>query len=154
MIITTLALNGDGNSYGFLEIIEEFPGTKAANLSSFYAGASYLRLGDFDGAVRLLSDFSSSDYLIQARAYALIGDAYMEQDDFNSAIDYYNKASDYKPNESFTPIYLKKLAIAQEQNGDLSGAASTYGVIEKEYQRSSQIHDARKQKARLEALAQ
>lgn len=149
-----LALNGDGNSYGFLEIMDEFPGTKAANLSSFYAGASYLRLGDFDGAIRLLKEFSSSDYLIQARAYALIGDAYMEQDDFDNAIDYYNQASEYKPNESFTPIYMKKLAVAQEQNGELAAAASTYGRIEKEYPRSSQIHDARKQKARLEALLQ
>jgi len=149
-----LALNGDGNSYGFLEIIDEFSGTKAANLANFYAGASYLRLGDFDGAIRHLSDFSSNDYLVQARAYALIGDAYMEQDDFSNAIAYYEKAADYKPNKSFTPIYLKKLAIAQEQNGSLAEAAGTYGVIEKEYPESTEIHDAKKQKARLQALAQ
>lgn len=149
-----LALNGDGNSYGFLEIIDEFSGTKAANLSNFYAGASYLRLGDFDGAIRHLSDFNGDDYLVQARAYALIGDAYMEQDDFSNAIDYYSRAADYKPNESFTPIYLKKLAIAQEQNGSLAESASTYGKIVKEYPQSAEVHDAKKQKARLEALAQ
>ncbi len=147
-----LALNGDGNSYGFLEIIDEFPGTKAANLANFYAGASYLKLGDFDGAVRHLSDFSSDDYLLQGRAYSLIGDAYMEMDDFTNAISYYKQAVDYKENESFTPIYLKKLAIAQEQNGDLTAAAGTYGMIVKEYPSSTQIHDAKKQKARLEAL--
>jgi len=149
-----LALNGDGNSYGFLEIIEEFPGTKAANLANFYAGASYLRLGDFDGAVRYLTDFNSSDYLVQARAYALAGDAHMEQDDFESAIDYYQRAADYKPNKGFTPIYLKKLAVAQEQNGELSAAAETYGVIESKYPQSQQINDAKKQRARLQALAQ
>ena len=149
-----LALNGDGNSYGFLEIIDEFPGTKAANLANFYAGTSYLRLGDFEGAIRHLKTFSSSDYLLQARVYALIGDAYMEQDDFPNAIDYYNRASNYKPNESFTPIYLKKLAIAQEQNSDWLDAAATYGKIEKEYPQSDRIHDARKQKVRLENLAE
>ena len=149
-----LALNGDGNSYGFLEIIDEFSGTKAANLANFYAGASYLRLGDFDGAIRHLSDFSSSDYLVQARAYTLIGDAYMEMDEFSDAIGYYKKAADYKPNKSFTPTYLKKLAVAQEQNGDLADAAETYGEIVKDYPQSTEIHDAKKQKARLEALAQ
>jgi len=149
-----LALNGDGNSYGFLEIIDEFSGTKAANIASFYAGASYLRLGDFDGAIRHLSDFSSSDYLVQARAYTLMGDAYMEMDDFANAVDYYERAADYKPNKSFTPTYLKKLAIAQEQSGDLSSAAGTYGVIVKDYPQSAEVHDAKKQKARLEALAQ
>ena len=147
-----LALNGDGNSYGFLEIIDEFSGTKAANLANFYAGASYLRLGDFDGAIRHLSDFSSGDYLAQARAYALIGDAYMEQDDFSNAADYYERAVDYKKNKSFTPIYLKKLAIAQEQNGELSSAATTYGVIIQDYPQSAEVHDAKKQKARIEAL--
>lgn len=149
-----LALNGDGNSYGFLEIIEEFPGTKAANLANFYAGASYLKLGDFDGAVRHLNEFGSSDYLLQGRAYSLIGDAYMEMDDFPNAITYYQKAVDYKANDSFTPVYLKKLAIAFEQDGDLAGAAETYGVIVADYPSSAQIHDAKKQKSKLEALAQ
>ena len=149
-----LALNGDGNSYGFLEIMDEFPGTKAANLSKFYAGASYLKLGDFDGAVRYLKDFSSNDYLLQGRAYSLVGDAYMETDDFSSAISWYEKAAAYKENDSFTPIYLKKLAIAQEQNGDLAAAAATYNTIANDYPTSAQIHDAKKQQSRLEALAQ
>ncbi|MFK7954095.1 MAG: tol-pal system YbgF family protein [Ekhidna sp.] len=146
-------LNGDGNSYGFLDIMDLYSGTDAANLAKFYAGASYLRLGDYDGAIRQLTDYSSSDYLLQARAYALVGDAYMEMDDFENAVGYYEDAASYKPNASFTPIYLKKLAIAQEQNGANSAAATTYGKIVKEYPRSAQIHDAKKNKARLEAIA-
>lgn len=149
-----LALNGDGNSYGFLEIVDEFSGTKAANLANFYAGASYLKLGDYEGAIRHLGNFSSSDYLVQARAYALTGDAYMEMDDFGNAVDFYEKAAAYKPNESFTPLYLKKLAIARELNGELGKAASAYETIVKDYPRSTEVHDAKKQKARLEALAQ
>lgn len=145
-------LNGDGNSYGFLDIMDLYSGTKAANLASFYAGASYLRLGDYDGAIRYLTNFGSSDYLLQARAYALVGDAYMEMDDFSNAVSFYSDAVNYKANASFTPIYLKKLAIAQEQNGENANAAGTYAQIVKKYPRSAQIHDAKKQKARLEAL--
>ena len=78
----------------------------------------------------------------------------MEMDDFSNAISYYKQAVGYKENKSFTPIYLKKLAIAQEQNGSLAAAAGTYGVIVSDYPNSEQIHDAKKQKARLEALAQ
>lgn len=147
-----LALNGDGNSYGFLEIISEFPGTKVANLSHFYAGASYLRLGDFDGAIRYLKEFSSSDYLVQARAYALIGDAYLEQDDFANAADYYRQASDYKANKYFSPVYLKKLAIAKENGGDLPAAVFAYQEIIDDYPQSDMIHEAKKHKARIEAL--
>lgn len=147
-----LALNGDGNSYGFLEIMDEFSGTKAANLSKFYAGASYLKLGDYESAVRQLKSFSSSDYLVQARAYSLIGDAYMEMDDFKNAASYYEDAADYKPNEYYTPVYMKKLALALELSGSNSEAAEVYGEIVSKYPKSTLIHEARKNQARLEAL--
>ena len=35
------ALLGDGNNLGFLDIIDEYPMTKAANLANFYAGTIY-----------------------------------------------------------------------------------------------------------------
>jgi len=147
-----LALNGDGNSYGFLEIIDEFSGTKAANLANFYAGASYMKLKDFESAIRHLEEFGSSDLLLQARAYSLIGDAYMEMDDFGNAIDAYEDAATYKPNEAFTPIYLKKLALALELDGQTAESAKIYSQIVSEYPKSTLINDAKKNKARLEAM--
>ena len=105
------ALNGDGNNYGFLEIIDEYSLSDAANLSKFYAGSSYLKLGNYENAIKYLKDFSSSDLLIQARAYSLIGDAYVEILDFENAISYFKKASNESPNEYFTPTYLLKLAL-------------------------------------------
>ena len=104
------ALNGDGNNYGFLEIIDEYGLSDAANLSKFYAGASYLKLGNYENAINYLDEFSSSDLLIQARAYSLIGDAYVEIGDYDNAIYYFKKASNENPNEFFTPSYLLKLA--------------------------------------------
>ncbi len=147
------ALNGDGNNYGFLDIIDKYPRTKAANLSHFYAGVSYLKLGDFNGAIRHLNEFSSSDYIVQARAYALTGDAYMEIDDFGRAAEYYERASDYKPNEYFTPVYLKKLAIAYENGGQPDAAAKAYGRIVHDFPNATEVHNAKKQCARLEAIA-
>jgi tetratricopeptide (TPR) repeat protein len=147
-----LALNGDGNSYGFLDIADFYSGTEAANLSQFYAGASYLKLGDYQSAIRAFGNFSSSDLLIQARAFALMGDAYMELDDFDNAISSFEKASSQKPNKEFTPIYLTKLAVAQEVAGDLSAAAATYGKIVENYYGSSQYQESKKHKARLDGL--
>lgn len=146
------ALNGDGNSYGFLDIADIYSGTKAANLSNFYIGSIYLRLGDYDNAVRFLDSFSSSDYLIQARAFALTGDAYMEQDDFDNAASLFAKAANHNTNEQFSPIYLKKLALAQELKGDISGAVSSYKQIIDDYSGSALLQEAQKQKARLEGL--
>ncbi|MFY0687994.1 MAG: tetratricopeptide repeat protein [Cyclobacteriaceae bacterium] len=148
----TKALNGDGNSYGFLDITDLYSGTAAANLSNFYIGTIYLRLKEYDNAIRHFGEFSSSDALVQARAFSLIGDAYMEQDDFDNAVNYFKKAASHKPNKDFSPVYLNKLGLASELNGDLAGAIEAYNEIIDKYFESTMFQEAKKQKARLEGL--
>ncbi|MFY0605675.1 MAG: tetratricopeptide repeat protein [Cyclobacteriaceae bacterium] len=147
------ALNGDGINYGFLDIISDYSGTDAANLASFYAGATYMQLGDFSSAVRYLEDFSGDDYLVQARAYALVGDANMELGDFAAAAKAYDKAASYNSNKQFSPIYLQKKGIALENDGKYAEAAKAFGTIIEKFAGSSLEQEAKKQKARLEGLA-
>ena len=146
------ALNGDGNNYGFLEIIDEYGLSDAANLSKFYAGVSYLKLGNYENAINYLDEFSSSDLLIQARAYSLIGDAYVEIGDYDNAIYYFKKASNENPNEFFTPSYLLKLAIVYEETGDLESALDTYEEIIEEFKNSPEFQTSLKNKSRIEGL--
>ena len=146
------ALNGDGNNYGFLEIIDEYSLSDAANLSKFYAGASYLKLGNYENAINYLSDFSSSDLLVQARAYSLIGDAYVEISDFDNAIYYFKKASSENPNEYFTPNYLLKLALVYEELGDLELALDAYEEIIEDFKNSPEYQTSVKNKSRIEGL--
>jgi tetratricopeptide (TPR) repeat protein len=146
------ALNGDGNSYGFLEIIEEFPLTEAANLANFYTGSTYLKLGDYESAIRYLKDFSSNDYLVQGRAYSLIGDAQVELDQLDNALASYEKAIGYYPNKEFTPVYLTKAAVTYEANGQLNEALRCYKQIMDEYPQSAEQRDAKKHAARIEGI--
>jgi TolA-binding protein len=88
--------------------------------------------------------------LVQARAYSLIGDAYMEQKNYESASTYYNKASDYKPNKQFTPTYLMKAALAYEKLNQNDKAKEVYQKIIDTYFESSEVQNAKKYKARLE----
>ncbi len=148
-----LALNGDGNNYGFLDIIDQYGSTKVGNLANFYAGATYLKLGDYESAIRYLKAFDADDDLLQARAYSLTGDAHMELGEVEKAADLYQKAADYKPNKQFTPVYLTKAAIAYEKLGDLNAALKCYTTIVDKFYGAAEYQDARKHKARLEALA-
>jgi tetratricopeptide (TPR) repeat protein len=145
-----LALNGDGNNLGFIDIIDEYAITDAANLAHFYAGTSFLKQGKFEAARLYLEDFSSNDLLIQARAYSLIGDAYMEEQNFESAAKFYSKAAAYKPNKYFTPAYLMKAALAYEKLNQPEEAIKAYDKIITQYWESSEYQNARKFKARLE----
>jgi TolA-binding protein len=144
------ALNGDGNNLGFLQIIDEYGITDAANLANYYAGVSYLKQGKFELARLYLEDFSASDLLIQARAYSLVGDSYMEEQKYDDAAEYYNKAANYKPNKYLSPGYLMKAALAYEKLNQPDKARETYDKIINEYWGSSEYQNARKYKARLE----
>ncbi len=148
-----LAMNGTANSAGFKTIIDEYGGTEAANLAHFYAGAISLKKGDFPLAIYYLKEYQSSDLLIQPRAYALLGDAYMEQDNFADAADAYHKASNYKPNKYFTPMYLLKEALAYEKLSDSGKAMAAYERILKEFWDSEEAQNAKKYKARLESAS-
>ncbi len=148
-----LALNGDGNNYGFLEIIDEFGGTKAANLAHYYSGVIYLEQGDYEEAISHLNDFSASDLLVQAKAYALVGDAYMELEQYSEAAGQYEKAADYESNEFFTPQYLRKAALAHQANNNQAAAAAAYERIVDAFPQSNEFQEAQKQYARLQTVS-
>lgn len=145
------ALNGDGNNYGFLEIIDKYSLTKAANLAHYYVGAIYLKKGEYISAIEHLNKFSAGDLLIQARAYCLIGDANMEMGNYSEAASFYMKAANYKPNEHTSPYYLMKAGVAYEETGDLKRAKECYNTIVQKYSSSNEYQSARKHKSRLDA---
>jgi TolA-binding protein len=145
-----LAMNGDGNNLGFKQIIEDYPMTDAGNLANFYAGVISLKQGKFPLAIVYFEDFKSKDEIVQARAYSLTGDAYMEQKKYEEAAAYYSKAADHKPNKFFTPVYLMKAALAYEKLNQNDKAIKKYQQVIDEYFESSEYQNARKYKARLD----
>lgn len=146
----TLAFKGDGNNLGFEQIVEDYPWTPAANLAHYYAGVINLKQGKFQLAVFYLEGFRADDMLVQARAYSLLGDAHMEQKNYEDAARYYGKASQHQPNKYFTPTYLMKEALAYEKLNQNEKAIQAYDRIINEFWDSSEFQNARKYKARLE----
>jgi len=132
------------------KISDEFGGN-TQNLSDLYLGITLLKQGKYDQSIEKLKNFSSTDLLVQARAYSLIGDAYTEKKSFGEAITYYQKAAEYKPNKFFTPTYLLKLAIAFEVNKQEKEALDTYSQITDKFPESAESVPAKKYKALLES---
>ena len=63
-----LALNGDGNVLGFIEIADKYSSTPSGNLAKYYAGLSYLYMGEYQNAIQYLEKFSSDDEIAAAEA--------------------------------------------------------------------------------------
>ena len=145
-----LALNGDGQYLGFVDISDEYSSTKAGKLANYYAGLSYLNLDDFESAIEYLEDFSSDDIILSSLALGCIGDAYMELSDTDNALSYYEDASSYSDNEFTTPRYMIKQAMIHESNGDFEDALDLYKEIEKNYKTSREGNGIEKYISRAE----
>lgn len=148
-----LALNGDNINAGFVKIISKYGGTKAANLASFYAGSCYLKLGDYNNAVKYLKDFSTSVKQLQERSYGLLGDAYSEQNKKEEAAEQYKKAGTYfEKDELFSPEYLFRSGYLYESMGKTQDAVAMYQLIKEKYPTSTRGTDIDKYLARLGAI--
>jgi tetratricopeptide (TPR) repeat protein len=143
-----LALNGDGQYLGFLDIADEYSLTNPGNLANYYAGLCYLHTAQFEDAIEYLSDFSSDDIILSTLALGCIGDAYLELEDNSSALKYYEKAADNASNDFTTPRYLMKQAIVLEMDEEYEDALEMYNQIKEDYSKSQIAQDIDKYIAR------
>lgn len=149
------ALNGDGQHAGFLKVIDSYSGTESANLACFYAGSCFIKLDNYEKAVKYLSDFSSTEKLTQARAYKLMGDAYADWGKSAEALDAYKKAGrHFKEDEANSPEYLFLAAyLADRVMKNTQTAIELYQEIKEKYPRSQQAYDADNYLAQLGVYA-
>lgn len=127
-----MALEGDGENDGFLDIASSYKLTKTANTANYYAGLTYLKLGKKDEAMDYLKKFKQKEDVLWYACQATIGDLYDDQGDDANAISYYEKAAKGK-DPLFTPIALFKLGQMYERKGDWNKALAAYETIEKDF---------------------
>jgi len=144
-----LALDGDGFNDGFVAIADNYDMTNAGALANYYAGISYLRLGQFDEAIDYLKNFDAGDDIITTMAIGAIGDAYVAKEDIDEALSYFRKASERKTNEFITPVFLMKLALAYENLNKKEDALKAYETIKKDFPRSNEARKVDKYIARV-----
>ena len=132
-----LALEGDANGAGFLEVIEKYGSTPSGNLAKHYAGICYLKAGDLENAAKFLARYSPvkgiPGALINAQNYGLQGDIAVEQ-----------KAVAAADNNLTAPMYLRKAGLAEQAQGNGAKAAAYYEQILTSYPASMDARDAEK----------
>ncbi len=146
-----LALNGDGNYLGFLDIADEYSNTSAGNLAHYYAGVCYLRTGAFEEAIEAFGNFDGEGEMLGAIALGATGDAYMELNDVAEALRYYEKAISESENDFTSPVYLQKAGFAAEKAGKFDKAIDYYTQVKEKYPTTNEGRNAEKYIARAEA---
>jgi tetratricopeptide (TPR) repeat protein len=146
------ALQGDGQHAGFLKIMKDYSGTKTANLCHYYAGVSYLRLGNAKSAIKQLEDFDGKGTMLSTAGSGALGNAYLENGNVKDAIDQFQKASSVKEDLVQTPMYLLSLGAAYEMNKQPEEAKKAYIRIRDEYPMSMQAREIDRDLGRLGVL--
>ncbi|WP_338731084.1 tetratricopeptide repeat protein [Mangrovimonas cancribranchiae] len=134
----TLALNGGEGKLGMVDIASEYSGTKAGNLANYYAGMAYLNLKDYKNAVSYLSDFNSEDEVLAPMAKGGIGDAFVQLNQTEDALSYYEEAAKMRANEFTTPLYLYKAGVTALELNQADKALNFFNKIKEEYPSSTQ----------------
>jgi len=147
-----LALTNPGGGYsGFLDIIDNYGGTKAANLANYYAGISYLNLGKYEAAIDYLNDFSANDNVLPITKFGAMAAAYGELGDFDNAIKFYKKAINAGDNEFLIAYYHKNIGLLYEKQGNFADSKKHFEEIKTKYPNSSESNDIDKYIARVGA---
>ncbi len=146
-----LAINGDGNFPGLLDIIDDYGRTKAGKLARYYAGISELHLGKYQEAIDYLDKFSTDDLLLAPIVLGAKGDAYAELGNKEKAVKLYTEAAELNPNAFTSPIYYLKAGNLYEVMGNKDKALAAYKVIKDKYAESNEGRTIDKYIAKLTA---
>ncbi len=145
-----LALYGDGNFLGFLDIIDDYGVTRTANLANYYAGISFLRMGEFENAIDHLRKFDARDQMVSPLALGAVGDAYVELGDLETAASYYTQAARRRSNQFTSPIFWMKAGQVYEELGQYSRALEAYENILENYPETTEGREVEKYIARVQ----
>jgi tetratricopeptide (TPR) repeat protein len=134
----TLALEGAEGKFGLLDIMEEYSGTKSANIARYAAGISYMKLNQYQEAISYLEEFKTDDAMLGPVSMGNIGDAFVQLGQNEDALRFYEKALSEDTNDFTTPLYLQKAGITALELGQKEKALQYFMRIKDDYPQSAQ----------------
>ncbi|MGO3182178.1 MAG: tetratricopeptide repeat protein [Aequorivita sp.] len=147
-----LSLQGGEGKYGFIDIIDNYSGTKAANLAHYYAGMAYLNSNKYQEAITQLDKFKSDDDILAPLSKGAIGDAFVQLGQNEDALKYYEEAANMRTNDFTTPRFLLKAGIAAMSLKNNDKALSHFKKIADDYPKSAEAAKAEIYTGRAEAM--
>lgn len=133
------ALNGDGaNDLGFLKIIDEYSGTKTANLAKLYAAICYANTDKVAEAIKMFEDFDAKDdQMVSPAALAALGNCYVKNGDSQKGAETLVKAAQKADNDAVSPLALRQAGEIYESLNQPEKALELYQQIKDKYFRSA-----------------
>lgn len=135
------AMYGKDSYLGMADIADDYKGTSGGDIANYSMGIMLMEKGEFAEAIDYLENCSFDDVVMGNLALGLIGDCYVELEDYSKAAKYFENAADREVNEFTTPLFLHKAGLVREELGDRKEANKHYNRIKDDYPRSDQGTD-------------
>ena len=131
------ALNGDGESLGFLQVIDTYGSTKSGNLAQLYAGLCYAQKGEAETAIDYLEDYDDcGDEMVSKAAMGALGNCYAETGDNIKGAKTLEKAAKRADNNTLSPVFYIQAGQLYAAEGDKEKAMECYKKVKEEYSQS------------------
>ena len=138
------ALNGDdAECIGFQAIADEYKMYQGGKLAALYAGVCYYQLGQYEDAAAYLSKFSANDLTIEPAALQLLGDAYVQMEEYDKAAKAFEAAAK-SGNDLIAPMSLMKAGKVYLELGNNAAAKKAFETFKNQYPTSAEAQDADK----------
>ena len=135
------ALNGDdAECLGFEAIAEKYAHFQEGKLAALYAGICYYQQENYEQAAKYLKQFNADDANIAPAASQMLGDAYVQLEDYSKAAAAFESAAK-SGNEIIAPISLKKAGLVYLELGKKSAAKKAFQSIKDNYPASTEAQD-------------
>lgn len=135
------ALNGDeADCLGFEEVANNYGVFKQGKLAALYAGICYFEQGEYEEAAKFLKKFNAKDLTLNPAASQLLGDAYVELEDYAKAAHAFEAAAK-SGNQMIAPMSLKKAGIVYLEMGNKAAAKKAFTTIKNDFALSQEASD-------------
>lgn len=138
------ALNGDdAECIGFEQIAQDYKMYQAGKLAALYAGICYYQTGEYEEAAKYLKKFSADDLTIDPAAKQLLGDAYVQMQEYDKAVKAFEAAAK-SGNDLIAPMSLKKAGLVYLEMGNKKAAHKAFSAVKADYPMSNEAQDIEK----------
>ncbi len=144
-----MALDGNGDMMGLLEIADEYGDATAA---PFFAADALFQLGRYDEAAKYFG-MVNDDGLMGASAIAGRAAILEVQGEFGEAADLYERAASRFRNDATSPGYLLDAGRAHQAAGDTDAARAAYQAVLDDFDETPEATQAMVELASVDAAA-
>ncbi|MFN3134912.1 MAG: tetratricopeptide repeat protein [Candidatus Kryptonium sp.] len=129
------------NIQGLKYIVENYGGTNAGEIATYYLASAYFMLGDYDNALKYFKKYGGDDKLLFSASLAGIASVYEIKGEYKKAGEYFEKAAQRFRENILVPEYLYNAARNYKLAGEREKALRLYERIKKDYPNFAKIRD-------------